>query len=136
MYKPTAQTKNKLILIITAPYNSLFPPDFPMRMTRRRALEYSIAKWSIVVEELEKPEPSSSIINFAITPKTCGLCEKYFRFGCKGCPIFEKTKRACCHRTPYDAFLYVKKKATRLKYAKAELQFLQDLHTELYGGEG
>lgn len=55
----------------------------------------------------------------------CPLCHLYYRFGCRGCPVYQKTGKSDCWGTPYDEYRTANRAAQ--KQAVAMLNFLQDL---------
>lgn len=71
-------------------------------MTDRELIQKCIEHWENMRADRkcgEKPESPD-----------CALCERYFKKGCQGCPIREKTGHDLCRGTPYrdaaDAFYH------------------------------
>lgn len=96
------------------------------------ALALSTKKWEFIVEQLEKGE---NIIEDG-GQNSCALCWMFrpdpFARTCGKCPI-KQAGHPNCRDTPaidFDKNRF-KAKRTRLKYARAEVKFLQKLGKEL-----
>lgn len=116
--------------------------------TEKEALLLSLEKWQIINNYYEcggKEILSDGGIS------TCGCCMLFFSGGkdfCENCPIYNKTRKQYCYDTPYDDYAEIIDNYENsdeeerefdaeeiLKYAKAELKFLQGLFKELYPNE-
>jgi hypothetical protein len=64
-------------------------------MTRKQALEASIAHWARIVTGHEECRHAAN----------CALCQKYLDNDCVGCPVMERTGKHGCEGTPYEAFI-------------------------------
>lgn len=75
-----------------------------------------------------------------LSPKSCALCALFFKDGCDGCPVAERSGRARCVGTPYrelDCATYwwrmTRTSAERnafLTAERAEIAFLRSLLPE------
>lgn len=97
-------------------------------------LQQSIAKWQSIVDGTGSDDGI----------RDCALCAIYVNNKCRGCPVFEKTKHIRCGLTPYDTWYNYQQRcrpkskskklrvfdATSLKFARAELEFLQILESK------
>jgi len=101
----------------------------PKRMTWKRALEYSIAKWVYIQQHLEKY--GGPLDEGAET--TCACCRRA-DYSCRGCPIAQAGGPHCIN-TPYELCIDVSDEDNRdgaIKAAKQEIEFLQRLYHKLY----
>ena len=87
-----------------------------------KALQYSIAKWTVICELLERD------INIVCCGETttCALCS-ISTAGCKSCPIFLYTGKGGCENTPYKNWVDGDI-SDRLGNAREELAFLQKVY--------
>lgn len=116
--------------------------ELPEKLTAKEALKVSIKKWEFIVKFLENQIPLKYVDDGGIN--SCGLCQRYYDKNCLGCPVAESTGHPYCENTPYTKFSHTndlleslvrddvppptkKKGELRLKYAKAELEFLKGL---------
>lgn len=113
--------------------------------TEKDALLLSIEKWRLIGNHYESGG-KEILSDGGIS--TCGCCMLFFSTGkdfCENCPIYNKTRKQYCYDTPYDGYAEIIDNYENsdeeerkfdveeiLKYAKAELKFLQDLYKELY----
>lgn len=89
-------------------------------------LELSIEKWQDIVDGKGEDEENSN----------CALCEKYqtnippiyyLQEACKGCPVFQKTKKRFCRDTLYHYYQYSKSTEDAIE----ELNFLKSLRKKV-----
>jgi hypothetical protein len=77
---------------------------FSHKLTNRQRLELSIKKWGTIAA-YHALVPEARTLVSAGTP-TCALCDKYWdKPDCKGCPVFNKTRKKYCVNTPMDTYL-------------------------------
>lgn len=103
----------------------------PKRMTWKRALEYSIAKWLYIKRHLEN---STELIDEGGT-STCACCKKA-RLDCSLCPIANTTEMYECDGTPYMLYVAARRdgdKYAGIEAAEEEVDFLRRLYHMLYG---
>ncbi len=65
-----------------------------MKTTKRvfKAIDSSIKKWiRILIDNYATDEGAHN----------CPLCKLFWKFHCRGCPIYIDTKEKGCHATPY-----------------------------------
>lgn len=104
-------------------------------------LNYSIAKWRFVVDELNKGTHLSDGGS-----RSCALCMKYIhgrnvRVYCHGCPIYKNTGEKHCNATPYGRYAafrsnrFIKIEETA-SHAEDMLSFLVKLRDNLLLEEG
>lgn len=55
------------------------------------ALQHSLRHW----------QDNTAGVTRSIASQDCALCILFLHDGCKGCPIFEHTRREHCRNTPY-----------------------------------
>ena len=108
MYEPTKKDLD-YFAIDSVDGELILNKPFPKRMSQKRALELSIAKWHLMVENK---------LTYDGEAYTCALCQR--NDDCLRCPV------GGCAGTPYGW-------DRGMRRNRAELKFLQDLHTELYG---
>jgi hypothetical protein len=84
-----------------------------------KALKGSIAKWEGIVAGTTEDEGNLN----------CPLCTLFYRGGCFGCPVMEKTGLDSCNGTPYLEYADGDDlgKDTLLGLAQDELDFLKSL---------
>ena len=98
------------------------------------ALRQSIEKW-------ERNAVAETPKDFTIGPATCPLCEQFWLWGCRGCPVMDRTGQPGCIGTQYDEaagawsgwFDYPRSTARRdaaHAAASAEVAFLRSLLPE------
>jgi hypothetical protein len=110
----------------------------PRTSTDVKLLNYSIAKWKAIIENME--HIGTHVRDGGST--TCALCQKYIMENpmgnCQGCPIRTKTMLGHCNGTPYPQFAqfnsnrHITVKETR-KHAGDMFNWLIDLRDELRG---
>lgn len=66
--------------------------------TQLQALEKSVAKWNIVVKSFNLK--NTTHVNEGGT-RDCECCKKFYKAGCRGCPISLHTRVPSCRGTPY-----------------------------------
>lgn len=59
------------------------------------ALQHSIEKWKANAR-------AKSVENVRTTPSDCALCGLFYEYGCRDCPVAEKTQKQYCMETPYE----------------------------------
>jgi len=102
----------------------------PKRMTWKRALEYSIAKWVYIQQYLEK---RGELIEDG-GESTCACCYRAVG-GCRSCPIAKSTGRVCCLGTPYNSYHVALDNgnwAAAIDAAEQEVEFLRYVY-RMYG---
>lgn len=88
-----------------------------------KALKGSIKKWKAIVAGTGEDWGDDN----------CPLCIKYFKKGCKGCPVAAAVQDTCCNGTPYredwERLHYPNKATTNEEKEAASkmLSFLQGL---------
>lgn len=98
-----------------------------MKSKIKKAIEGSIEKWEMVKAKKWKDRGADN----------CPLYELFYKDGCLGCPIYEKTGYIHCSHTPYekwdehqwkihDAAGEMQCKICE-RHVKAELKFLKSL---------
>ena len=84
------------------------------------ALEASIKHWEENAADVEKATPGSH---------DCALCGLFYRLGCKGCPVANKTANTLCNGSPYEAFssewIDRRRSSILTRAALAEVRFLK-----------
>ncbi len=91
------------------------------------ALRESIRKWKWLVKYLEE-HPDGLIPRTGVS--TCTLCLVFLIGGCFNCPVYERTKRAYCERTPHSKYNSVGEHRNHVlaeEYAQKEVEFLESL---------
>ncbi|MCK4961080.1 MAG: hypothetical protein KAS19_01290 [Anaerolineales bacterium] len=97
--------------------------QFPTKHIHK-AFQYSIAKWTVIRELLERLERDVDLYDCG-EDETCALCKMCF--GCNGCPIALYVDNTGCEGTPYLDWWDDDIK-NRLENTKKELAFLQKVY--------
>jgi phosphoribosyl-dephospho-CoA transferase len=87
------------------------------------ALKQSIKHW-------EENASITELADAGILSSDCALCKKFFRNSCRGCLVYERTKKKLCMGTPYDKASEAKRKndlEAFLLAAREEVEFLKSL---------
>lgn len=92
------------------------------RRTTAQAIAAAIDKWKAVVA-LRR----GGVVVIDGGPHSCGLCAKFYKKGCRGCPVREKTGKVECDGSPYEEWRKQPVTERKLSTAIMELQFLESL---------
>lgn len=69
------------------------------KLTKKRAMELSIAKWEMVARKMIDSPRNNDKYNLV---KSCALCSLYISNVCKDCPVSQYTKATGCEGTPLN----------------------------------
>ena len=92
------------------------------RRTTAQALAASIDKWKVIAALLR-----GGIFVREGGPNSCGLCVKFYKKNCRGCPVRTKTKETACSGTPYSKWSRGASPDKNLPTALLEVGFLESL---------
>ena len=95
---------------------------------RKGALRNSIAKWSAIVAYIEETRDEFPFNGDSSTCNLCHLEKTLFGDTCANCPVYDKTGRSQCHKTPFTRYQDADTHEKALLAARAEVKFLEELY--------